>query len=460
MSFSSTVFVFIFLPAALVLFNLSKDEYRKHVLLGLSALFYFYAVRKKSVILAVSIIANYLFGLAVQNLKRKKLWFVLGICFNVSLLYVFKYLNYSLSALELISGRSFPEFELILPLGISFFTFQGIAYLSDIYRGKIEAERDFVSFSLLLVSFFKLAQGPLVDSKTFLLGPSGNDVKAGVKRFLEGFLKKVLIADNLAKVTSYYFGVSPGDLSVAGSWIGAVSFMLQIYYDFSGYTDMAIGVAKMFGYSLPENFERPYSATSIQDFWRRWHITLSRWFRDYVYIPLGGSRCTAIRHIFNLGVVWFLTGLWHGAGNHYILWGFMYFTALVVEKYIIKPQQKGRLFSIVYRILSLIYIMLCWIAFRAGGVRSAAKHILSLAGLYDNKLFGLADYRYLRNYWVFVLAGIIGCTPLVSTLKRKACSVLGGKEEYLEAFVLLGMFVLALSFIMVNGHNPFLYFDF
>jgi len=509
MAFSSTIFLFVFLPITLLLYYVSQREYRNLILLTASLIFYACGEPRIVFLMIASIICNYFLALAMERFTRRKLFLLLSIVYNLGILFVFKYLGFSMSLFNSIFHKDIPVLEIALPIGISFYTFQTMSYVIDVYNKKVTAEHNILNLGLYISLFPQLVAGPIVrynyiaeQIKSRIL--SAELFGAGAKRFMCGFCKKVILANNLANVAEYYFGNPSTDNSVVGAWVGAVSFSLQIYYDFSGYSDMAIGLGKMLGFEFEENFNYPYISKSVTEFWRRWHISLSSWFRDYVYIPLGGSRVSVPRHILNMAIVWILTGFWHGADYAFIVWGFMYFLALTVEKYIIKPEKrKNKIFALVYRILVLAYVNFGWVIFNADGLRAGIRYCLSMIGVhYGNPVMDIQTIRMLREYGAFLLAGILFAMPVASwaagrlagsqskqtgmssavagsqTKHTGMSSVQEGSQskqtgmpsalagilsvsgKYILPFLYIVGFMWAVSYLVLGAHNPFVYFNF
>ena len=339
MVFSSLIFLFFFLPAALFCYYIVPQKFirvRNAVLLLFSLFFYFYGEPRLIGILIFSILMNYLFGLSMRSTYRKPL-LILCVIANLSLLGVFKYLNFFISTADSLLGLSIPVTGIVMPIGISFYTFQALSYVIDVYRREVPPQHDPFSLALYVSMFPQLIAGPIVryhdvNVQLAVRNHSFAQFSEGISRFLFGLSKKVLLSNVFAQIADGVFKYAPNELSAAGAWMGAIGYTLQIYFDFSGYSDMAIGLGKMFGFEFLENFNYPYISKSVTEFWRRWHISLSTWFRDYVYIPLGGNRCSPARHIFNLLAVWTLTGFWHGANWTFMAWGLYFGILLILEK--------------------------------------------------------------------------------------------------------------------------------
>lgn len=388
---------------------------------------------------------------------------------NLGILYCFKYLDYTITVFNFITKQNIQVFNIALPIGISFFTFQAMSYVIDVYRLDVTAEKNILNVGLYISFFPQLVAGPIVryysiaeqikKQRTMTMDQFGE----GMKRFICGFCKKILLANNLAFIADSAFQC--GDfhtMSVALAWIGSLSFSLQILFDFSGYSDMAIGLGKMFGFQFEENFNYPYISRTVTEFWRRWHISLGKWFRDYVYIPLGGSRVKPIRHIFNLFVVWTLTGLWHGANVTFAAWGFMYFVLLVFEKYILKPEQRNQIFRIAWQIAILFLINFGWVLFKIESAHDFVQFIRIMFGWYGNALFDAAAFRMLRQYGLFIPAGIIFSMPVAPKLGELLSRNRSGEliTTFVVPIIYFVGFLWAVSFLILGAHNPFIYFNF
>lgn len=474
MVFSSTLFTFGFLPIVVLLYYLSKDQYRNYILLAASLLFYSYGEPGFIIIMLLSIFANYFFARGIGSARSKSLRRVLlaaALIENLGILYIFKYLDFSIAVFNRAFRTEIALFGITLPIGISFFTFQTISYIVDVYRKRVEPQKN-IFYVMLYISFFpQLIAGPIVrystiadqiEQRTTSLEKFGE----GARRFMLGFCKKVILANNLALVAEIPFsaGADVTACSAALLWLGSVSYTLQIFYDFSGYSDMAIGLGKMFGFEFEENFNYPYISKSVTEFWRRWHISLGQWFRDYVYIPLGGSRTGVIRHILNLLLVWALTGLWHGANDTFIAWGLGYFILLVIEKYIIKPEtRKWKPLRILWQIVTLACVNFGWVMFNASGIKFGIKYCLGMLGFFGNGFTITAQVTHLcREYGFYIIAGILFATPVTKWLRRKAEKAVWIKKAEVIVFPLgyLLLFLWAVSFLILGAHNPFIYFNF
>lgn len=405
-------------------------------------------------LMMLSIVAGYLVGLHLQSPQRKY-WLIAGICFHVGMLFVFKYLTFVLGQMGLLTG-GLEGFKIALPIGISFFTFQLLSYLFDVYYGKAEAQRNILNLGLYIALFPQLIAGPIVRYEAIaneIMGRKENlaDFSEGMLRFIYGLAKKMLIANYMGQLADTVFNMQ-GNLSVGTAWLGAIAYTLQIYFDFSGYSDMAIGLGRMFGFHFAENFNYPYIAKSATEFWRRWHISLGSWFRDYVYIPLGGNRCSRQRWVLNLFVVWALTGIWHGANYTFLAWGLFYFVLLLAER-LTHFHEKLYCFSHVY---AMIAVTVGWVMFRSENLTAGIQYISMMFGVGS---LGLADkyfWLYLGQTYSVLTAGIIFSFPILPWLKKHG----GRLAENLEPLAALGLFVLTLIIAVSASYNPFIYFNF
>lgn len=471
MVFSSITFTFIYLPIVLFLYFLSKEEYRNIILFIASIVFYAVGEPKAVILMLASIALNYMAGVALGIIKsdtRRKIILILDVAVNIGILYWFKYLGYTIKLLGFVLGRQFEALDIALPIGISFFTFQAMSYVIDVYRGDVAAERNILNVGLYISFFPQLIAGPIVRYNSISQQIKNRVVTAdkfseGILRFVKGFAKKIILANNLSLLAEEAFGCTDiYKLPVLLAWAGSIAFSLQIYFDFSGYSDMAIGLGKMFGFEFEENFNYPYIANSITDFWRRWHISLSRWFRDYVYIPLGGSRKGIFRQIINLFVVWLLTGLWHGANITFVAWGLMYFVLLALEKTLIKPETKNAIVKLVYRMFVLLVINTGWILFKTESFHVACRYIKVMLGLYGNDAVNAYTLGLFREHGILFVFGILFSTPLMARIGEqvKKNDIVYRYCSNLMPLMYMVMFLVSLSFLILGAHNPFIYFNF
>lgn len=467
MLFSSLTFLTTFLPLVLFLYYIADKKFRNAILCLASLLFYAWGEPKYIVLMLVSIVANYFYALWISKAKKrsKKSLLILSIIFNIALLGFFKYFNFGISIFESVTGKQLNLPLIELPIGISFYTFQILSYVVDVYRGKVKVQKNVVTLATYIALFPQLIAGPIVqysDVEKQLKDRKENlDLFIeGVKRFVLGLAKKVIIANNVAYIADTLYAQPITEVSTIGLWLAAIAYTLQIYFDFSGYSDMAIGLGKMFGFNFLENFNYPYIATSIKDFWRRWHISLSKWFRDYIYIPLGGNRVSKLKWVRNIMIVWMLTGLWHGANWNFILWGLFYGILLLLEGTILaKPLSK--LPTWIRYILTMFIVVIGWTIFRVEHLSTLTATLGKMLGI--NASFSLSEVFY-SNYTLitslpYILIGILFVSPYL----RKAFCKLEQKWIWLipvKYLIYLGMFGLTVVFLISSSYNPFIYFRF
>ena len=484
MVFSSSVFLFYFFPLVLLgyLFFHKNLKAANIFLLLASLLFYAWGEPTFVFVMIASIVFNYAMALLIDYLGDKqagrKLALAVTVAGNLSVLFLYKYLDFTITNLNLLTGTNIALANLTLPIGISFFTFQAMSYVIDVYRGDAAVQRKLQNVGLYVSLFPQLIAGPIVRYTTVAAEIEKREFNfalfsEGVHRFLIGLGKKMLFANQMALLADTAFSIPSDQRSILLAWLGAIGYSLQILFDFSGYSDMAIGLGKMFGFHFKENFDYPYIAKTISEFWRRWHISLGTWFRDYVYFPLGGSRTKSkVRLVFNLFVVWFLTGMWHGANWTFIVWGLMYFVLIAFEKATgITGSFKSKAVGAMYRIATLFAVLVGWIIFRADTLKDALVYIAQLFGamglVWNNYTPTLICDRFimcLRERWVLMLFALLCCTPLFRNLRQKMKASSSNLVFTLSetGFVLFYVFVFAwcLSFIITGSHNPFIYFNF
>jgi len=459
------------MPVFFILYHFAKGRGKNYVLLIGSFVFYGYGGVKNLILLAASILCNYILSIIIANRKSKagkKVWLTIDIALNVVILATFKYIGFLASEISKVLGMAIDVNLGTLPIGISFYTFQILSYVIDVYWGRVRVQKNLIDLALYISMFPQLVAGPIVRYKTIENEISKRSVKIedineGSRRFLSGLCKKVLIANNISVIVDYYFASNSSQLSILGAWAGAVGYSMQIYYDFSGYSDMAIGLGRMMGFHFAENFNYPYISGTFSEFWRRWHISLGEWFRDYVYIPLGGSRVGVYRHILNLGIVWVLTGIWHGASYTFWMWGFFYFVFICMEKFFFKPWNRHRWIRIIYRFITIVTVVILWVLFRADSVSAFVSYLLNMAGIKGNAFFNPPDIWMLGNHWMFIIAGLVFSMPILqwvkgnesSIIEKHQCLALGAK-----AAVYLFGFLWSISYLVLGNHNPFIYFSF
>ena len=461
MLFSSIPFLYYFLPAVLIVYFLTPWKMKNAVLLLFSLVFYGWGEPRLVFLMIFTIALFYLCGLAIGRAgerRWKKFWLWVSVAVSISLLGLFKYADFFIGSINAVSGLSLPLLKLALPVGISFYTFQCLSYTIDVYRGKAEPQKDPVSFGAYVTLFPQLIAGPIVryvDVARELEQRSHNweNIAYGLRRFLVGLGKKVILADNFALLIKLFRESSQP--SVVFYWMYAVAFMLNIYFDFSGYSDMAIGLGRIFGFHFLENFNYPYLSRSVTEFWRRWHMSLGSWFRDYVYIPLGGNRVSRTRWIFNILVVWMLTGAWHGAAWNFVLWGLMYAVLLLIEKWIPGLQ---KLPGILRHGYVLLVTMLGFVLFNAESLSQAGGDIAALFGFGGLPLMTGETLYYLRSTALLFALGFVGATPVVKIAARKVSATKFG--PVLELFAMIALLLVCTGYLVDGSFSPFLYFRF
>ena len=463
MLFSGIPFLFYFLPCVLLVYFIVPQKGRNAVLLAASLFFYGWGEPKFLLFMVFSIVQGYVFARLIGRGRRKKLFLTLSLVLSFALLGYCKYADFFIENFNAVTGLSLPLLKIALPIGISFYTFQIASYEIDVYRGDVAAQHNFIDFAAYVAMFPQLIAGPIVRYRDIApqLKERTHSLEAaasGASRFAVGLGKKVLVANVLAQLVSAY--KASAEQTALYAWLYAIAFTLQIYFDFSGYSDMAIGLGRIFGFSFPENFRYPYIAKSITEFWRRWHMSLSTWFRDYLYIPLGGSRCSRIRHIFNILVVWMATGFWHGAAWNFVFWGLFYAVLLMAEKFFLLPAlKKGRALPHVYVLLA---VTLGFVLFDAASLKDALHQLGTLFGAGTASGLGTEALYMLRSYGVVLALAVLGATPLPAMLWKKAqeAKSLAPVLTVAEPLCTLALLVLCTAFLVDGSFNPFLYFRF
>ena len=467
MLFSSIPFLYYFLPLVLAVYFLTPRAGKNAVLFLSSLLFYAWGEPRFCIFMLLSIAQGYVFGRLIekhaQNKKRSKLFLTASVALSLALLAYCKYADFFLSSVNAVTGLSFKLLHVALPIGISFYTFQILSYVVDVYRGSVPAQKSFLKLGTYIAMFPQLIAGPIVryaeiapqlDSRQTTL----EDVSSGACRFVIGLSKKVLLANVLYELITAF--QQSRDLSVLYFWLYAVSFALQLYFDFSGYSDMAIGLGRIFGFRFSENFNYPYISASITEFWRRWHISLGSWFRDYVYIPLGGNRVSKAKWLRNILVVWMLTGLWHGASWNFVLWGLGFAVLLVAEKLVY-----GRLLQrthVLKHVYMLLLVTLSFVLFNADSVSEAVSQLGAMFGAGGLPLVSTEGVYYLKSYAGTFLFAAIGATPLVSNAISRFGKTRFGAQALtvLQPLVMLALLAACTAFLVDGSFNPFLYFRF
>lgn len=466
MVFSSTIFLCVYLPLVLLGYYICPKKGRNLFLLIASLVFYAWGEPKYVFLMIFSILVNYIFGRLMDKnrgrQKRMKLLLVLSVVIDIGLLSVFKYTDFIITNVNAIFGSSFDLLNIALPIGISFYTFQAMSYTIDVYRNDVRVQKNLIDFGMYITMFPQLIAGPIVryaDVQDQLADRSVTtaDFSEGIMRFVVGLGKKVLLANQMGAVWSEIYALG-GDVSALMAWTGAIAYTFQIYFDFSGYSDMAIGLGRMFGFKFPENFRYPYQSVSITDFWRRWHITLSTWFKEYLYIPLGGNRRGLTRQALNLLIVWSLTGFWHGAGWNFVLWGLYYFVILFIEKlFLLKALDKlPKFFRHVY---ALLLIIIGWVIFASDDVSVLLPFLGSMFGA-NGAVGGMDVYTLLTKAALLVIC-CVASTELPKKLFLSAAGAMNEKAAFtLKSVLTIALLALSMILLIGDSYNPFLYFRF
>ncbi|OZU88368.1 membrane-bound O-acyltransferase family protein [Virgibacillus indicus] len=475
MVFSSSIFLFVFLPIVLLAYFIVPRVFKNTVLLLASLLFYAWGEPKFVLLMIFSIIINYIFGLTVEsnrNNKRKvKIIIGLMVFFNLLLLGIFKYTNFIVDNINSLLNISISVPDIPLPIGISFFTFQAMSYVIDVYRKDGKVQRNPLNLALYISLFPQLIAGPIVRYQTVAeqINKRVSDlprIAYGVRRFIIGLGKKMIIANNCGYIADQIFAQNPADMSTGVAWIGIIAYSLQIYFDFSAYSDMAIGLGKILGFDFLENFNYPYISKSATEFWRRWHISLGSWFRDYLYIPLGGNRKGTFNTYRNLFIVWFATGIWHGASWTFIAWGLYYGFLIMIEKAFL-GKLLNKIPTFLQYLYTLIIVMVGWVFFRAETFSYGFSYIAVMFGFSGTSLLDNDTLYYLSQYGILIAIGILGSTPILkktfelieynsinSTFIR-----IFGKEISINMFLII-TFIISVTYIISGTFNPFIYFRF
>lgn len=466
MLFSSIPFLYYFLPLVFILYFVVPRNFKNYVLLVFSFLFYAWGGVSYLVLMITNILLGYLFALFISKSKQqgtRKVFLVIYVISALGLLGYFKYVDFFITNVNVMFGSKIPLLKVVLPIGISFYTFQVLSYVVDVYRKDVEVQRNPFTLAAYVSMFPQLIAGPIVRYKDVAMQLKSrthtlDKTIEGIRRFTVGLSKKILIANALGELCDIFRASQ--DKSVLFYWTYAIAFMLHIYYDFSGYSDMAIGIGKIFAFDFLENFNYPYISKSITEFWRRWHMSLGSWFRDYVYIPLGGNRVSKCRWLFNIFVVWFLTGLWHGASWNFIVWGLYFAVILVIEKlWLQKYLVKSGMFQHIY---VLFLVCISFVIFNAIDLREAVQYIGAMFGAGEVAYVSKEAIYYLKSYLVIILLAIVGATPAFKSLynflrqKKYASKVIG----VLEPIAVVILLIICTAFLVDGSFNPFLYFRF
>lgn len=469
MLFSSITFLFLFLPIMLAVYYIAPPQWKNLLLLAGSLIFYAWGEPVYIILMILSILLNYFCGMDIENKSeneaKAKRSLVFAITVNIVLLVFFKYFGFLVESTNTLFGISIPYRELALPIGISFYTFQEISYIVDVYRGKVKAQQSLVKYALYVSMFPQLVAGPIVcygdiEKQLTERKISGRKLGQGAMLFIIGLSKKAVLANTLGKIFEEISSTSASNLTVLMAWLGCITYAFQIYFDFSGYSDMAIGLGRMFGFEFKKNFDVPYISKSITEFWRRWHISLSSWFREYVYIPLGGNHVTISRNIVNLLIVWMLTGMWHGAAWNFIVWGIYYGVVLVLEKYV-WGAIVDRWPSVLQHIYALVLVLVGWVFFFSPSLGAALRYLFAMVGG-GAGFAGKEVFFVILTHWLFYLLAVIGSTTLGSRMLR---AILNVSENHtvrtvITLVVFFGMLAISVAYLIADTYNPFLYFRF
>ncbi|MCL2364844.1 MAG: MBOAT family protein [Defluviitaleaceae bacterium] len=464
MVFSGLPFLYLFMPGVLLVYFIAPKRYRNFVLLVFSLAFYFFGEQFYTVLLLISSVSDFIFSLLIEKYRgtvKAKVFLIAAIVVSLAMLGFFKYIDFFIVTANSIFGSDIAVLNVRLPIGISFFTFQTMSYTIDVYRGRVRVQANIVTFATFVCLFPQLVAGPIVRYSDIAEELENRqerlaDIAAGIRRFCLGLMKKVIIANSMAELVEYFR--YSDERTVLFYWLYALAFTFQIYFDFSGYSDMAIGLGRMFGFKFPENFNYPYISRSITEFWRRWHMTLGNWFRDYVYIPLGGRRVKQSRWIFNIAAVWMLTGFWHGADWNFIVWGLMMAVLLVAEKFFITKWLE-RAWRWVAHVYTMGVVVISFVIFSGAGMRGAWTDLAGMFGAGGIPLVGTLSLYYLRSFApMFVIAAFLS-TPLV---KRVGDGLLARNSKWtlLEPVLIAASLILVTANLVDGSFNPFIYFRF
>ena len=473
MVFSSLLFLFRFLPAVLLLYYIAPRKIRNLVLLLFSLLFYAWGEPKYVFLMLFSITMDFFMGQMVakskarNNRKAAKRFLTISIVVNLSILAFFKYADFIIGTINSVAGLSLPMLSIPLPIGISFFTFQTMSYVIDVYKGATKVQKNWVNYGTYVSMFPQLIAGPIVQYKTIAeqmehRKENASDFAEGIHRFLLGMGKKVLLANTIGLLCDAVMALEITQVPVLTAWLGAIAYTFQIYFDFSGYSDMAIGLGKMFGFHFLENFNYPYISRSITEFWRRWHISLSSWFKEYVYIPLGGNRRGVLLQARNILVVWMLTGIWHGASWNYVLWGVYYGILLMLEKFLLKPVLK-HLPGVLQNVYTMVLVIFGWVLFKCEDLSYCFSYLKAMVGGFHAGWIGRESMYLLKNYGALLVILLFGCTMIPIKIGHRITGKFG-ETSWIGLVLRIvwygGIFLISLAYLVDATYNPFLYFRF
>lgn len=466
MLFSSVTFIFYFLPLVLIIYYFSKDKMKNYILLFFSLIFYAWGGVAYLPILLISILINYILGLKIdkykESNKKQKIILILAIIFNIVFLVIFKYTNFIFDNINLIFNSSINVPLINLPIGISFYTFQAMSYVIDVYRGDGKVQKNIFNLALYISMFPQLVAGPIVryetvDEQIKFRTYNLEKFNYGFERFIMGLFKKVIISNSVGELSMMIYSLGDSNMTVLTAWLGAIGYTLQIFFDFSGYSDMAIGLGKMFGFDFLENFNYPYISRSVGEFWRRWHISLGSWFRDYIYIPLGGNRVKGILVYRNLAIVWFITGLWHGASWNFIVWGLYFGVFIILERVFL-----NKFFNKIPKVFSHIYLLVVvifgWILFSKPDIRQAIDYISIMLGFGHYNLFNGYTLFFIKQYFFEIIIAILMSVPLGKYFikNKKVYRII----NYIKPIILILIFIITIIYLVNSTFNPFIYFNF
>ena len=464
MVFSTPLFLFYYLTVMLAVYYVMPVRWRNLMLLIGSLFFYYWGEQAYTVIMLLSIAIDYTHGWIVHRCKERgnergaRLAVASSMVFNLGILFFFKYWDFAARSLEAVGLGFLPVLNVSLPIGISFYTFQTMSYTIDVYRGDSRVQKNIIHFGAFVTLFPQLIAGPIIkykdldeqlDSRTH----SVDRFASGVTRFVAGLAKKLLLANNLGQLWDVFKATPAGELTLLGAWLGVTAFAFQIYFDFSGYSDMAIGLGRLFGFEFMENFNYPYISRSITEFWRRWHISLSTWFREYLYIPLGGNRCSKGRWLMNLLIVWAATGIWHGASWNYLFWGLYFFCLLILEKLLL-GKRLVKLPKVFQHLYVMVMVLVSWAIFALEDLGHLGGYLRAMAGLNGGPLVNGETLYYLRNFLPVLVIAAIGSTPLVAKRWSRV------QNKVIRIAVLVLGLILCTAYVVASTYNPFLYFRF
>ncbi len=466
MLFSSMTFIFMFLPAVIALYFLARSKYRNYILLIASILFYAWGEPKYVFIMLGTIFINWGGAILIDKYNtRRKMFLVATVLADLAILFYFKYFNFIIENINSMIHANFSALDIIMPIGISFYTFQAISYVVDVYRGDTRVQKNICKLALYICLFPQLIAGPIVKYHDVAdqiehREITTNKIAYGAKRFIVGLAKKMLIANTMGAVADNIFLINPADMGVGVAWIGAIAYSLQLFYDFSGYSDMAIGLGYIFGFKFLENFNYPYISKSITEFWRRWHISLSTWFKEYLYIPLGGNRVTKRRNLFNLSVVFLATGIWHGAAWNFVFWGMWHGAFILMEKITgIHKRVGGWAITTFQHAYTMLAFVVGWVMFRAPDMTYATKYMRVMFGMKHSDMLYKVNY-FIGSYEILMfMVGILCAMPIFKNMilpddNRKPLYKLVCNTY------LIGLFVISTAAIAASTYNPFIYFRF